>query len=75
MLIGFGSPNDHKPQVNTPMNEMGGSVPLNAGLARVRSGELLYTDEVGHDACGIGGVAAKDGKPSAEVLRKAGRER
>ena len=37
----------------------------------VRSGELLYTDEVGHDACGIGGVAARDGKPSAEVLRKA----
>src|SRR5579871_616851 len=46
------------------MNESG-------GLARVRSGELLYTDEVGRDACGIGGVAAKDGKPSAEVLRKA----
>ncbi|HJZ54393.1 MAG TPA: hypothetical protein VKE74_05520, partial [Gemmataceae bacterium] len=46
------------------MNEQG-------GLERVRSGELLYTDEVGHDACGIGGVAAKDGKPSAEVLRKA----
>src|SRR5438876_8314579 len=41
-----------------------------AGLARVRSGELLYTDEVGRDACGIGGVAAKDGKPSAEVLKK-----
>jgi len=42
-----------------------------AGLNRVRSGELLYTDEVGHDACGIGGIAARDGKPSAEVLRKA----
>jgi glutamate synthase (ferredoxin) len=42
-----------------------------AGLARVRSGELLYTDEVGRDACGIGGVAARDGKPSAEVLKKA----
>ena len=41
------------------------------GLERVRSGELLYTDEVGHDACGIGGVAARDGTPSAEVLRKA----
>ena len=40
------------------------------GLERVRSGNLLYTDEVGHDACGIGGVAARDGKPSAEVLRK-----
>src|SRR5436305_3010328 len=42
-----------------------------AGLARVRSGELLYTDEIGRDACGIGGVAAKDGKPTAEVLKKA----
>jgi len=42
-----------------------------AGRERVRSGELLYTDEVGRDACGIGGVAAKDGKPSAEVMRKA----
>ncbi|QJX00586.1 glutamate synthase-related protein [Frigoriglobus tundricola] len=40
------------------------------GLDRVRSGKLLYTDEVGHDACGIGGVAARDGKPSAEVMRK-----
>ncbi len=48
----------------TPMNETG-------GLQRVRSGRLLYTDEVGRDACGIGGVAAKDGKPSAEVVRKA----
>ncbi len=46
------------------MNAMG-------GLERVRSGELLYTDEVGHDACGIGGIAARDGKPSPEVLRKA----
>src|SRR5437764_11823101 len=46
------------------MNEWG-------GLERVRSGELLYTDEVGRDACGIGGVAARDGKPSPEVLRKA----
>ncbi|MCI0705807.1 MAG: glutamate synthase subunit alpha, partial [Planctomycetia bacterium] len=41
------------------------------GAARVRTGKLLYTDEVGHDACGIGGVGARDGKPSAEVLRKA----
>ncbi|HEY2911499.1 MAG TPA: hypothetical protein VGI99_14705, partial [Gemmataceae bacterium] len=41
------------------------------GLARVRSGELLYTDEVGRDACGIGGVAARDGKPTNEVLKKA----
>ena len=43
---------------------------MNEGLALVRSGQLLYTDEVGHDACGIGGVAAKDGKPSAEVSGK-----
>jgi glutamate synthase domain-containing protein 2/glutamate synthase domain-containing protein 1/glutamate synthase domain-containing protein 3 len=41
------------------------------GLERVRTGNLLYTDEVGHDACGIGGVAARDGKPTTEVLRKA----
>jgi glutamate synthase (ferredoxin) len=40
------------------------------GLALVRSGKMLYTDEVGRDACGIGGVAAKDGKPSAEVVKK-----
>src|SRR5579872_5721285 len=41
------------------------------GLERVRSGELLYTDEIGHDACGIGGVASGDGNPSHEVLKKA----
>ena len=41
------------------------------GWQRVRDGGLLYTDDVGHDACGIGGVAAKDGKPCHEVLRKA----
>src|SRR5947209_1869158 len=51
------------PRVNAQMNA--------TGLERVRSGNLLYTDEVGHDACGIGGVAARDGKPSAEVLKKA----
>ena len=28
------------------------------GWSLVRSGELLYTDLVGKDACGIGGVAA-----------------
>src|SRR5436305_14980057 len=44
---------------------------MNAGLALVRSGQLLYTDDVGKDACGIGGVAAKDGKATAEVVRKA----
>ncbi len=41
------------------------------GLALVRSGQLLYSDDVGRDACGIGGVAARDGKPSAEVVKKA----
>jgi glutamate synthase (ferredoxin) len=46
-------------------------VDVTGGLARVRAGGLLFTDEVGRDACGIGGVAARDGKPSPEVLRKA----
>src|SRR3974390_3132846 len=41
------------------------------GLALIRSGQLLYQDDVGRDACGIGGVAAKDGKASAEVVKKA----
>src|SRR5215207_8774726 len=41
------------------------------GSAVVRQRNLLYTDDVGRDACGIGGVAARDGKPSAEVVRKA----
>ena len=41
------------------------------GRAIVRSRNLLYEDEVGHDACGIGGVAAREGKPSHEVVRKA----
>src|SRR5829696_1058633 len=44
---------------------------MNEGLALVRSGQLLYTDDVGKDACGIGGIAAKDGKPTTEVVRKA----
>src|SRR5215210_7980557 len=44
---------------------------MNKGLALVRSGQLLYTDDVGRDSCGIGGIAAKDGKPAAEVVRKA----
>src|SRR5262245_40355139 len=44
---------------------------MNQGLELIRSGQLLYTDDVGKDACGIGGVAAKDGKPTAEVIRKA----
>src|SRR5829696_4420999 len=49
----------------------GGRGSMNEGLALIRSGQLLYTDDVGKDACGIGGVAAKDGKPAAEVVRKA----
>ena len=40
-------------------------------LSLIRSGKLLYQDDVGRDACGIGGVASRDGKPSAEVVRKA----
>src|SRR6476620_976390 len=44
---------------------------MDQGLALIRSGQLLYADDVGKDACGIGGVAAKDGKPTAEVVRKA----
>ena len=40
------------------------------GLERVRSGKLLYTDEIGHDACGIGGIAARDGTPSHEILQR-----
>ncbi|MCZ2341189.1 MAG: hypothetical protein LC104_05255 [Bacteroidales bacterium] len=41
------------------------------GLSLVRSGKLLYQDDIGRDACGIGGVANRDGKPAAEVVRKA----
>jgi len=41
------------------------------GLALVRSKELLYQDDVGRDACGVGGVAAKEGKPAHEVVKKA----
>ncbi len=40
------------------------------GSQLVRTGNYLYRDDVGHDACGIGGVAARDGKPSHEVLKK-----
>jgi glutamate synthase domain-containing protein 2/glutamate synthase domain-containing protein 1/glutamate synthase domain-containing protein 3 len=41
------------------------------GRPFIRTGNYLYQDEVGKDACGIGGVAARDGKPSSEVIRKA----
>ncbi len=40
------------------------------GRTLVRTGNYLYGDDVGHDACGIGGVAARDGKPSHEVIQK-----
>ena len=37
----------------------------------VRTQNLLYSDDVGRDACGIGGIAAKEGKPSHEVVKRA----
>ena len=43
---------------------------MNQGLELIRSGQLLYTDDVGKDACGIGGVAAREGKPSHELVKK-----
>jgi len=41
------------------------------GSALVRTRQLLYQDSVGRDACGIGGIASRDGKPAVEVVRKA----
>src|SRR5262245_29757743 len=41
------------------------------GRALVESGALLYADVVGKDACGIGGVAARDGRPHPDVLKRA----
>ncbi|MFO0938176.1 MAG: glutamate synthase-related protein [Gemmataceae bacterium] len=40
------------------------------GWQLVRSGELLYQNDIGSDACGIGGVASKDGVPNREVVKK-----
>jgi glutamate synthase (ferredoxin) len=40
------------------------------GRELIRARNLLYTDEVGHDGCGIGAVAAREGKPSHEVVKK-----
>jgi glutamate synthase (ferredoxin) len=40
------------------------------GRSLIRSGNYLYRDDVGHDACGIGGVAARDGRPAHEVIQK-----
>jgi glutamate synthase domain-containing protein 1 len=41
------------------------------GRITLRARQLLYTDEVGRDACGIGAVAARNGTPSREVVQKA----
>ncbi len=38
---------------------------------RVSSGDHLYSNAVGHDACGIGGIAAHDGTASRELVSKA----
>lgn len=43
---------------------------MHDGRSIIRSRHLLYTDDVGRDACGIGGVAAREGKPSHEVIKK-----
>ncbi len=40
------------------------------GRATIQRGHLLYQDDVGKDACGVGGVAAWYGKPSHEVVEK-----
>jgi glutamate synthase domain-containing protein 2/glutamate synthase domain-containing protein 1/glutamate synthase domain-containing protein 3 len=37
----------------------------------VDGGTLLYSDRIGKDACGIGGVASARGTPTHEVLKKA----
>lgn len=41
------------------------------GLNLIRNKQLLYQNEIGSDACGIGGVANRDGKPHPEVMAKA----
>ncbi len=41
------------------------------GRAIIRSRQMLYTDVVGKDGCGIGGIAAREGKASHEVVQKA----
>src|SRR5260370_21578378 len=47
-----------------------GSLEMIDGRAVVRARNLLYRDEVGRGACGIGGGAAREGKPSHEVVKK-----
>src|SRR5262249_42991368 len=41
------------------------------GRVFIRERDLLYSDEVGRDACGIGGGRTRAGKPSHEVVQKA----
>jgi glutamate synthase domain-containing protein 1 len=48
----------------------GGRTRMRDGRDFIRSGNYLCGDDVGHDACGIGGVAASDGTPSHEIIRK-----
>src|SRR5688500_10909091 len=38
---------------------------------RVEAGQFMYDDAVGHDACGIGGIAAKDGKATRKIIEQA----
>ena len=41
------------------------------GRKYIEQGNLLYTDTVGKDACGIGGLASRNGQPTHEVIVKA----
>jgi len=40
------------------------------GRSFLRDRELLYSDMVGKDACGIGGIATNDGKPCRELVER-----
>jgi len=44
---------------------------MHDGRCTLRTRNLLYTDSVGRDACGIGGIAAREAKPSHELVQKA----
>ncbi len=44
---------------------------MHDGRAILRTRNLLYSDVVGRDACGIGGIAARESKPSHELVQKA----
>src|SRR5437588_3140819 len=58
------------PEVHQLDRLTGGRPRMFDGRTLVRTGNYLYGDDVGHDACGIGGVAARDGTPSHEVIQK-----